>query len=349
MSVLLFIAILVVLIVGHEFGHLLVAKWSGMRVPEFGIGFPPRLWGKSVGGTLYSVNAIPFGGFVKIVGEDGDADDPESFTKKPKRYQAATLFAGPFANVVLGFAAFWLAFMVGVPAAIEATEARPADARVVVTDVLPESPAALAGLMAGDTLIGIESPADLNELVAANERMTLIVERGEERFDVALTPVQGVISDEPERYAIGVGSALVGTRSFGFFSASVAALEATAYGLVQIVIGLATLIASAFSLSASIETLTGPVGIASMVGDALGFGWGQVFALTAVISLNLAILNLLPFPALDGGRLLFLAIEAVRGRAIRQETANAVNTFGFALLIALMLVVTWNDIARLIA
>ncbi len=158
-----------------------------------------------------------------------------------------------------------------------------------------------------------------------------------------------MIAEDPSRKAIGIGSLTVGVVSHNPLSALLFALEATARGLWQVVVGLATLIASAFTLSASIENLTGPVGIATLVGDAVEFGWGQVFALTAIISLNLAVLNLLPFPALDGGRLLFLAIEAVRGRAIRAETAYVFNTLGFALLIALMLVVTWNDIARLIA
>lgn len=360
MYVLLFIVILLVLIVGHEFGHLLMAKRAGMKVPEFGIGFPPKLWGTKIGDTEYTVNALPFGGFVRIVGEDAeDSADPDSFVHKAKGAQALTLFAGPFANVVLGFAAFWVAFMFGMPSAVTAEEAAAlSDARVIVSEVLPGSPADDAGLLVGDTLVTlaqaditvpVQSPEDVTSTIAASpEPLTVTVRRGEEVKTVTVTPAAGVIPDEPGRYAVGIGSVLVGNVVLNPFSALLQAGVATYNSLISIVAGLAGLVASAFTGAGSLESLTGPVGIAGMVGDAATLGVGQVLALAAIISLNLAVLNLLPFPALDGGRLLFLAIETLRGKSISSRTAGAVNTAGFAILILLMLVVTWNDIARLL-
>lgn len=357
MSVVLFFLILVALIIGHEFGHFIFAKRAGMRVPEFGIGFPPKLWGKKVGETEYTINALPFGGFVRIVGEDGDADDDNAFQKKSKLSQATVLFAGPFANAILGIGAFWIAFMIGVPLVLDDTDVPPPDARVMVVEVLPESPAALAGLLPGDTLLSakndsftvpITGPLDLQSAVSKSEGpVTLTILRSDIEQMIAVTPVKGLVAGEPERYAIGIGSALVGTQHFDPFTALYRALLASWNALMQIAWGLATLIAGAFTLSASIENLSGPVGIAALVGDASSIGAGYLFSFIAIISLNLALLNLLPLPALDGGRLLFLAIETARGKALPKQVAETANTLGFALLIALMLAVTWNDIVRL--
>jgi regulator of sigma E protease len=360
MSVIIFLVILVVLIVGHELGHFLVAKRAGMRVPEFGIGFPPKVWGIGVGDTEYTINALPFGGFVKIVGEDADADDPNAFSKKSKWAQAAVLVAGPGMNVVLGCIAFWIAFMVGVPTALSDDSTHIVrDQRVVVSEVLADGPAAAGGVKQGDTLVAvtvsdvrvpIASPETLfKTLNNVSQPVELELIRADEPLTLTLTPKQGVIPDEPGRYAVGIGSLAIGIAAYGPFEALWRSLEATGTGLVAIVTGIGTLIASAFTLSADITDISGPVGIAGLVGDASAFGAGQVLILAALISLNLAVLNLLPFPALDGGRLALLGIEAVRGRALSQTFVGVVNTAGFVLLITLMLVVTWNDIAKLLA
>jgi regulator of sigma E protease len=360
MSIILFIIILVTLIVGHEFGHLLAAKRAGMKVPEFGIGFPPKLWGVKIGSTEYTINALPFGGFVRIVGEDGVTDDPNAFGKKSVWAQALTLFAGPFANIVLGFIAFWIAFMVGMPTALEDAEAlQMTNTRVVVSELLPGSPAAESGLAVGDTVVSLEvgsvttiirSPKDIvTALGDGSEDVTVHAQRGATEHDYIVTPKAGIITDAPERKALGVGSLIVGTVQYGFFESIFKAGAATVNGLVGIVLGFGVLIAGLFTASTSIATLSGPVGIASLVGDAAYFGAGQVLSLTAIISLNLAVLNLLPFPALDGGRLALLATETVRGRPVKKETSEAINTVGFLLLITLMLVVTWQDITKLLS
>jgi regulator of sigma E protease len=359
MSVILFIVILLVLVVGHEFGHFSVAKWVGMKVHEFGVGFPPKLWSKTIGETEYSVNALPFGGFVKIHGEDDpELTEDQAFAMHSKLAQAGVLFAGPGMNIVLGFMAFWIAFSIGVPAAVDETHGTLKNARVVVSELLPGSPIAKSGIKVGDTLLTltqdnvtktIQDPKDISAALATNHnRLAITAKRGDAVTVYILEPVAGIIKAEPDRYAIGLGSLLVGTTDYGIGGAFVKALGATWNGLVGIVVGMATLIASAFTLSGSLADLSGPVGIAGLVGDAAVFGVGQVLALAAVISLNLAVLNLLPFPALDGGRLAMLAYEVVRGKRIRQQTAAIINTVGFVALILLMLVVTWHDIAKLL-
>lgn len=358
MGVLIFFIMIVVLIVGHEFGHLLAAKRAGMEVPEFGIGFPPKLWSFVRGTTEYSINALPFGGFVRIAGENGDADHPNAFSQKTKLAQLGVLAAGPGANIVIAFIAFWIAFMVGLPTVVE--DAGPqgiTHAQVVVTQVLPNSPADLGGVAVGDRVLTIvsngvvheiEKPSDIPEALGQGS-VTLAIEKGGERREIALTPKDGIIPEAPDTKALGVGTMLLGVASYDVVTSFGKAFFATTDSLWQIVQGFASLIVGAFTLSASLEDVSGPVGIASLAGDAATFGLGQVLSFAAIISLNLAVLNLLPFPALDGGRMVMVIYETLRGRAIRQVTANVINSVGFVLLITLMLVVTWNDVVRLVA
>ncbi len=361
MAVILFIVILLVLIIGHELGHFFAAKWAGMKVPEFGIGFPPRLWGKKFGDTEYTINALPFGGFVKIVGEDSeDQSDPNAFGRKSRLAQAITLLAGVGMNVVLGFVAFWIAFMIGVPTVIGPNVPPQSidGARVVVTTVVAGSPAAATDIAVGDEVRAIARgavvyPIARSEDIAASlngeEPIVLTVVRDGQELQLPMTPVVGVIPEEPERAALGVASILVGTTKEGPLAAAVHALTETGTALRDIVVGLVSLIGSALTFQASLEDVSGPVGIAGLVGDASVFGAGQVLVLASVISLNLAVINLLPFPALDGGRLALLAYETLRRRAVAQVTVQVINAAGFVLLIALMLAVTYNDIARLLA
>ncbi len=363
MSILIFILMLVVLIVGHEFGHLVAAKLSGMKVPEFGVGFPPKLWGKKIGDTEYTINALPFGGFVKIVGEDANeaSDDPAAFSNRPKLLQALTLFAGPFSNVILGFLFFTLAFMSGIPTAFETSEyaGRLTNERIVIAEVLPKSPAAAAGIQSGDKVLsifsnGTETPIERPEVIAtliaeATGAVVMTVERKGERLKLEALPATGLIENEPERQALGIASALVGTLQLPFFEAVAKGFSETIEKTQMIIVGMGNLIVSAATMSADVKNIAGPVGIASLAGDAASFGFGSILSFAALISLNLAVLNLLPFPALDGGRLAFLAVETVIRRPIPSQVANALNTVGFAILILLMLAVTANDIFRLFA
>ena len=361
MTILIFIIMLVVLIVAHEFGHFIVAKLSGMKVPEFGLGFPPKLWGKKIGDTEYTLNALPFGGFVKIEGEDAheSSNDPSAFSNRPKVLQAATLVAGPGANFILAFLLISVSFMVGVPSAVETGDTRVVDPRVVIADVVAGSPAEQAGILPGDRVVSITTngntvpvakPEDVSGGIArATGPVLLDIEREGELRSIEATPQPGLIAEEPERRALGIASVLVGTLRLNPIEAVGAGFIETIERTKAVFAGIVDLIGSAFTLSADVKNIAGPVGIATLTGDAARFGFGSLLSFAAIISINLGILNLLPFPALDGGRLAFLAIETVIRRPIPLGIANAANAIGFALLIMLMIAVTFQDIARLVS
>lgn len=361
MTVLIFIVMLVALIVAHEFGHFIVGKLSGMKIPEFGIGFPPKLWGKKIGDTEYTVNALPFGGFVRIEGEDASerSDDPAAFSNRPKLLQAATLVAGPFANILLAFILLSAAFMAGVPYAEEEGGPAVEDARVVVASILPGSPAAEAGLKVGDTVVsvavngvttGIEKPEDIAAIVAGTEsEITVVADRADETVLFTMTPEKGIIAEKPDVPAIGVASTRVGTLKLPFFEAIGKGFAETGHDIVRVAEGMGHLIVSAVTLSADVENVAGPVGIASLTGEAASFGFGALLSFAALISINLGVLNLLPFPALDGGRLFFLIVETVSRKPFPPKLARTLNFAGFALLILLMLAVTAHDIFRLVS
>jgi regulator of sigma E protease len=364
MTIVLFILILVVLIVGHEFGHFFAAKLSGMKVPEFGLGFPPKLWGKKIGETEYTVNALPFGGFVKIVGEeisDETEADPAAFSNKPKYLQGATLLAGPLSNLAIAFIFSSAAFVFGVPAATDSGYPPQyiRGGKVTVVEVVPGSPAERAGVKEGDEIRAISSgagsetisaPEDLAPAVQSSEGpVTLDMVRAGQSLSETLTPVPGIVPDSPDTKALGIATANVGTLVLPPGKAIAAGFTETAQNAWAVLTGIISLIAHAFTLSANLSNVAGPVGIASVAGSAAAFGFGSILSFAALISVNLGVLNLFPFPALDGGRFAFVVAEAVSGKRVPAKTANAINTVGFALLVILMLAVTAHDISRLIA
>ena len=343
-----------------------MAKKTGMRVDEFGIGFPPKLFGIKKGETEYTFNALPIGGFVRIWGEnyedkenltaEEERDRSRGFTARPKWAQALVLVAGVTMNILFAWFLFSLTFMVGVPTAVD--EATASDsAQLYVTNALPESPAAVlpAGAIVNQIAVGEEvianpTPSQVTQLIAdtAPETVSLTYEYSDQEATANLTPVQNIISDQPDQYAIGVSLALVDTISQPFGTAILNGLYATGNGLVAITAGLYGLVSQAFVGEADFSQVAGPIGIVGMVGDAAAFGLTALLTFTAVISLNLAVINMLPFPALDGGRLLFVAIEAVTKRPIPTIWAGRLNLIGFGILMLLMIAVTYNDIIRLL-
>ena len=362
MSIILFLLVLFVLILVHEWGHFIVAKKTGMRVDEFAIGFPPKLFSIKKGETEYSFNALPIGGFVRIFGENLDTakdtlDQPRSFAARPKWAQALVLVAGVTMNVIFAWFLFALTFMIGVPTAVDEAVAT-SESVLYINGILPGGP--LSGVLpAGAEVLSLASaeetltkpvPSTFTAFVQkyGAEELTLTYSfKGEEKT-VAVKPVAGLISSEPERVAVGVSLALVEDVKQSFGDALISASVATAIGLRDITVGLFKLIADSVRGVADFTQVAGPVGIVGMVGDAASFGFTSLLTFTALISLNLAVINMLPIPALDGGRLLFVAIEAVTRRPINPIWAGRVNLVGFALLMILMVVVTWNDIARLL-
>ena len=362
MSVLLFLAVLFVLVLVHEWGHFIVAKKTGMRVDEFGIGFPPKLFGRKWGETEYTLNALPLGGFVKIYGENGDeeiesTEDSRSFSSRPKWAQALVLIAGVTMNVLFAWFLFSLTYMIGVPTAVD--EATASEAAVLyLAGSLPNSPVAeaipvgsqIVSIANSERVLATPTPSSFSEFVSATApnavEITYIFNDVTET--VSITPATGLVADEPDRAVIGASLSLVETKERGFITAIGDGFVATMAGLGSIAIGLVTLISQAITGSADFSNIAGPVGIVGLVGDAAAFGVIALLTFTAVISLNLAVINMLPFPALDGGRLVFVFIEAITGKQIPAEWSGRINLVGFALLMLLMVAVTYNDILRLL-
>lgn len=365
MTIFLFIVILVALIVVHELGHFFAAKLSKMRVDEFGVGYPPRAWGIRRGETEYTLNWLPFGGFVKIYGEDGTdmprGDKSRAFSARPKWQQALVLVAGIAMNLVFAWLLFSVVLAVGTPRALSPEEAAVApDAALTVAGVLPGSPADEAGIMAGDTILSASqgearfesyAPEAFTEFVgdASQDQpvMLSVKSLSQEVDEVQVVPETGVIPGNEAQAAIGVSLITVGTISVPWWQAPYEGLLLTIEVTKQTAVGLAHFFASIFTFTADLAQVSGPVGIAGAVGNASEGGIAPLLALTAVISVNLALINLIPIPALDGGRLLFVLVEAVTRRPIKASVAGAVNAVGFMLLILLMVVVTVNDIFKI--
>jgi len=363
MSVLIFFVILLVLVLVHEFGHFFSAKKFGIRVDEFGFGFPPRLFARKFGETEYSINALPFGGFVKIFGENPDlesetgADSGRALINKPRWQQAIVLSAGVFANFLLGWLLFSIAFMSGLPMSTGSVSDPAAlrDVHLVVVSVLPDSPAEKAGFESGEKIISVKSGNMLLSEVNPESVRNFVVNHAESEIEIGyldpgltaktakLTPA--IKDDVP---MIGIAMDMVGVAQLPVFQAIWEGIKLNLTVTKEIAVGLYKLVVGALTGEGSLESVTGPVGLVSITATAAKFGFAYLLSFSALISLNLAVLNLLPFPALDGGRLFFLLLEKVKGSRINPKFANAANTIGFALLIILMLAVTYNDIVKLL-
>lgn len=318
----------------HELGHYIAARLSGIKVLELALGFGPRLIGWSRGGTDYSLRIIPFGGFCRMLGEDpSEKDDPGNFTEKPLLSRIAVVVAGPLMNFVLAllllFSVYF--FFVGVPIT-DSTG---------IGNVVPGHPAAEAGLQAGDQLIAIDgvNVSNWNDVVSLIEdkegrQVELAFIRDGKQNVISITPIaeetpegtRGVIGITPRVEKFVFGGAI--NSSFQYISFVLVATYQTLTGKVPL-------------------EVVGPVGIISFVGQAANNGIVSLMLLTALISFSLCIMNLLPIPALDGGRLLFLLIEGIRRRPLDPEKEGFIHMIGFAILIILILLITYNDLIRL--
>lgn len=360
MAIVLFLAILAVLILSHEFGHFLVAKRAGIRVDEFGFGFPPRLWSWRWGETVYSLNLLPFGGFVKIFGEDSEETallDPatraRSFSAASRITQAGVLLAGVAANFILAWLLIAVGFSLGLPVS-ESTLAgeRLDNPRLIITAVLDESPAAAAGLVPGDVITRLKAGSEVLDqpaVVATQEfirthaaaPLTLSIIRN----GVATTTT---VQARPETApTIGVGLDRVGVLIMPWWQALGHGAVFTAELTAATAQSLGGLVWGALHGHSVLGSIVGPVGLAGIVADTSQLGLVYLLSLIAFISINLAVVNLIPFPALDGGRLLFLIIETVKGSPLRPAVTGMVNLIGFGILILLMLLITYSDLVRL--
>ncbi len=340
---------LVVLMAFHELGHFLLAKKFGVKVPEFGIGYPPRIWGKKIGETIYSINWLPFGAFVKIMGEDRDSNDPRSFTKKPLWQRALILLGGGLAFWLIAIIILTLASGIwGVPTSIPDDLSAGFDkAEVRVLAVAADTPAQEAGIMVGDTFVDFGKVQDIKDFINSNlgEEISLSLARGDEVLELALIPR----TDWPENEGpIGIALARVADLKTVWYKAPGQAVEITYQQTKAIPIVLGKAIIKKFKGEPVVGVqLVGPIGVGKVMGQALGEGIGSYLVFIAMIAIWLALFNFLPIPALDGGRLLFIVIEAVRGKPVSVRIEQRITATFFFLLIALMVIVTLKDIIGL--
>jgi len=347
LTLITFLLVLSVLVLVHEFGHFLAAKKTGIKVEEFGLGYPPRLFGKKFRGTLYSLNWLPFGGFVRLYGEQTDKKikGQDAFCQKNKKTRSLVLLAGVFFNFLLAIVVFAVVYsIIGIP-----TKSN----QVTVVGVVPGSPAEEAGLKSGDVIKEfnqqpLKESSDLINLTNENlgQSVTLKIQSGEVNLVPREETAQGegplgvVVSDvEMKKYPLWqmpFRGIIEGTK------------EALSW-LVLIVRALAGMFFNLFTKGIIPQDVAGPVGIFQITGMVAQTGFLNVLQFIGILSINLAVVNLLPLPALDGGRLLYIFIyEGLFRRKSTPAIEGLVNTIGIVFLFSLIILITFNDVKRLI-
>ena len=343
-TVLIFLAILMVLVLVHELGHFVTAKLVGVKVEEFGLGFPPRLFSIKRGGTIYSLNAVPLGGFTKMVGEE-DPSHPQSLASQKRPIRILILSAGSLMNLLLPLLLFSIALM--VPHNVPVGE-------VVVTSVAPDSPAARAGLEASDVFLKINGRAvqnsiDLHRNTSLNLGKEITLELKKSDGTTSTVKLIPRWKPPPPQGAMGVGISMpevtLVRESEPFWRAIPMGVVECAETFVLFKNEIIKWIIGAVS-----PKIAGPVGIAQMTGEFVQAGLSPLLQFAAFLSINLGIINLFPLPALDGGRIVFVVLEWLRrGKRILPKTEGLIHLIGFAMLIGFILLVTYQDIIRIIS
>jgi len=361
MVIITFLIVLSILVFVHELGHFLIAKATGMRVDEFAIGFPPKIFSKKIGETVYSINLFPLGGFVKIYGENPDDSNNNSTTEKeigfldkPKLSRLSVLFAGVLFNFLFAWLCFAVIFMSGFSAP-QGFLGVQGDSKTTITSLYEKGPASIAGIQPGDEIIQAQSQGETLSSINAdgviefianhqNSEITFILNRDGENLSISATPVDGIVNDKK---ALGVSfsdlikvSLPIHKAIYQGYLTSVEVSQTTAVAMFHFFGDLFT------GKKGVLNEVSGPVGIATMVGQASEIGFSSLVMFVALISINLAVLNLIPFPALDGGQILFVIIEWIIRRPIKPRIISILNISGFALLITLMIIVTIADIFK---
>ena len=349
-SILVFLLVLSILVIAHEFGHFIMAKRAGILVEEFGFGLPPRIWGKQVGETLFSINALPFGGFVKLHGEqeeEGVTDPKRSFLNKNKRTRISVIVAGVVMNFLLAIFAFAIVYSFsGVPRDTH---------QLKIVDVTAGSPAQVAGVIVGDIVVKVNkdnvnsTDSFINEVnTLKGKNTTFEIVRNNKTLEVQMTPrvnppvnegALGVTITTTEIYFAPVWQRPFYGIYYGF-------KEAWFWGQ-TIALGLWTLVTQLFKGHVP-QGVSGPVGIFAVTTEAARNGILTLINFVGILSVNLAILNILPFPALDGGRLFFIGIEAVIGRKVLPKVESMAHSIGMIILLLLLAAITFHDVVGLI-
>lgn len=381
-TVLVFIIILGFLVFVHEFGHFLVARRNGVFAEEFGFGFPPRIFGlyktkngkrKLVWGskdmksedTIYSVNWIPLGGFVKILGEDGDPSpsagrekkDPKSFASKKPFARVRILAAGVAMNFLLAAMLLSIGYFVGIPQAVEdAASGNLKNEKIQIIETIPGSPASQMGIQIGDQIIGagagdnqitaFNTVEEVQNFINANkgQEIKLNLKRRDETLALSGTPRTDFPASEG---ALGISLVKTAQVSYPWYEAVWRGVQTTINLAGMIIVAFGNLLWKLITGHSVGMDVSGPVGIAVLTGQVAKLGFIYILQFTALLSVNLAIINILPIPALDGGRILFILIEKLKGKPVSQRFEQRAHNIGFALLITLMVFITFRDVAKL--
>lgn len=332
MTIILALLVFLIVIVFHELGHFSVAKWVGIRVLEFSVGMGPALWQKEKGETTYSLRALPLGGYCAMEGEEEVSDDEASFSKAKPGQRFLTILAGPLMNLVIAYLCFLLFLgMQGIT--------------IPVVESFPKnSPAEHAGMMVGDRITAING----DNVQSSIELIDLLKRHGEDARTVQVSVLRDneskifTVQPEKEEGKVLLGITMQRQSDFlGAFGAAWSMLWETFFSLF-------TILQRLFTGALSLNALSGPIGVVSMIGQAAQEGFSRFLFFTGYISLNLAFFNLLPIPALDGFTLWLIVIEKLRGKPLSMKVENGIKIAGFALLIGLIVFVSFKDILRLL-
>lgn len=325
------------LITVHEFGHFITAKKAGITVHEFSIGMGKAIWQKMKNGTVYSIRILPIGGFCKMEGEDGDSADDGAFCNKSAWKRFTVLFAGAFMNIVTGFVLFVILISLSSPIASTS-----------VGEILPDYPFATAGIQVGDRIVRLEgenystnvnlySDISFFKFRNGNDGANITFERDGERF------TKYIEQKKDEKTGSFIYGFVPMAEEQGVISTIKNAFYQSVFTVKMVIESFVMLITGQVPMS----DMAGPVGIVKEIGSAAKMGILNVINLAALLSINLGVANLLPIPALDGGRILILLIEKIRRKPLKAEHEGMIHFIGFALLMILMVFVTFSDITRL--
>lgn len=360
LTVIVFLLILSVLVLIHELGHFLVAKRMGIKVEEFGFGFPPRVWGKKVGETIYSINLLPIGGFVKLYGEDeagagklslkdeglrtNDKDKKRAFFARPVWQRASIVVAGVVMNFIL--ATVILSYLFAVQGV-----STPGN-QVQIVALAQNAPAQKAGLKVGDTILSVDgqkvaNPDQVILYTKAHLGKTIVLQIKNQESKVKSISIIPRIKYPSNEGAMGVAiSQSIIVKKYPWYQAPFVGLKESLTESWMILQGLGQAVSTAAVEHQVPQGLAGPVGIAQLTGQFIKVGPEAVLSLVALLSLNLAILNILPIPALDGGRLFFILLEGITRRKVNPKFEGYVHMVGMALLLALIVFITFHDLVR---
>ncbi|MFA5355465.1 MAG: site-2 protease family protein [Candidatus Paceibacterota bacterium] len=349
---------IVLLLVLHELGHFLTAKSLKIKVEEFGVGYPPRIFGKKIGETMYSLNWLPFGAFVKIPGPDGEGEnlkDSENYEKRPAWQKASVLLGGVVSFWLIAAILLSVAFTMGVPSSVSDSETNLPNVKVQILSVSADSPAQLGGLKPGDVITGFEAAGDRTDIDTVlgvqdfakshqGQEVSILIKRGAEELNIPLA-----LRSDSSKGILGISLVRTADQSYSLKEAPLMGIKATGSLTWQVITGWFGVLKSLISgggLPVGVD-FVGPVGIGSMLNDAAKIGASYFLQFIALLAIYLAVFNILPIPALDGGRILFLAIEKIKGSPINKKVEQKFNGAVFLIMLILMAFVTIKDITNL--